>query len=62
MFDVMRGLRAGLYGRESQDKTKSVDDQLNDGRTAIVDRDWVLVDLYTDGVSASRFGRKIRKG
>lgn len=55
-------MRAGLYGRESKDKTKSVDDQLADGRAAVADRGWSLVDLYTDGVSASRFGRRIRKG
>lgn len=70
MVDLMRGLRsadtavlrAGLYGRESKDKTKSVDDQLAEGRGAIDERGWSLVDSYTDGVSASRFGRKIRKG
>lgn len=72
MVDLRRGrptaeraavqLRAGLYGRESHDKTKSVDDQLSEGREAIEDRDWILVDSYKDGVSASRFGTKIRKG
>jgi hypothetical protein len=45
VVDVGVGLRAGLYGRESKDKTKSVDDQLADGRAAVADRGWSLVDL-----------------
>lgn len=55
-------LRAGLYSRESKDKAKSIDDQAVEGREAAGDRGWPIVAEYTDGVSASRFGGKIRKG
>jgi site-specific DNA recombinase len=55
-------LRAGLYSRESKDKTKSIDDQAEESREAAADRGWLIVDEYTDGVSASRFGSKVRKG
>lgn len=54
-------LRAGIYGRESKDKLKSIDDQTEDGRAACDERAWTIAGEYADGVSASRFGGKVRK-
>ncbi|HZN74782.1 MAG TPA: recombinase family protein, partial [Micromonosporaceae bacterium] len=54
-------LRAGVYGRESKDKTKSVDDQLAAGLAAVSAEGWQLASSYDDGSSASRFATKARK-
>jgi site-specific DNA recombinase len=54
-------LRAGLYGRNSKGLDKSIDEQLVEGREAAEDNGWPIVAEYSDGVSASRFGRKTRK-
>jgi site-specific DNA recombinase len=54
-------LRAGLYGRNSKGLDKSIDDQIVEGREAAEDNGWPIVAEYSDGVSASRFGRKVRK-
>jgi hypothetical protein len=53
-------LRAGLYGRNSKGLDKSIDAQLVEGRDAAEDNGWPIVAEYSDGVSASRFGRKSR--
>lgn len=53
-------LRAGVYGRESKGKTKSVDDQISIGLQVIADRNWSHAGTYDDGSSASRFATKIR--
>jgi DNA invertase Pin-like site-specific DNA recombinase len=52
---------AGLYGRNSKGLDKSIDDQLVEGREAAEDNCWPIVAEYSDGVSASRFGRMTRK-
>lgn len=55
-------LRAGVYGRESKGKTKSVDDQVSLGLRVIEQQpDWVLAGKYDDGSSASRFATKARE-
>jgi DNA invertase Pin-like site-specific DNA recombinase len=54
-------LRAGLYGRNSKGLDKSIDDQIVEGRQAGEDNGWSIVAEYSDGVSASRFGRKVRR-
>src|SRR6266545_2444001 len=54
-------LRAGLYGRNSKGLDKSIDEQIVEGREAAEDNGWPIVAEYSDGVSASRFGRKTRK-
>src|SRR2546421_12465303 len=54
-------LRAGLYGRNSKGLDKSIDEQLVEGREAAEDNGWPIVAEYSDGISASRFGRKTRK-
>jgi len=53
-------LRAGVYGRESKGKQKSVDDQVELGTEVIDERNWVLAGTYDDGSSASRFATKKR--
>lgn len=56
-------MRAAVYGRESKDKTKSVDDQVRENLAACERLGWSVVDTFTDGVSASRFSRaKTRPG
>lgn len=54
-------LRAGVYGRESKGKQKSVDDQITLGTRVIDDHGWVHAGTYDDGSSASRFATKARK-
>lgn len=54
-------LRAGVYGRESKGKQKSVDDQVALGTTACNEHGWELAGVYDDGSSASRFATKARK-
>src|SRR6266511_3690891 len=54
-------LRAGLYGRNSKGLDKSIDEQIVEGREAAEDNGWPIVAEYSDGVSASRFGRKTHK-
>ncbi|MFF0268654.1 recombinase family protein [Kribbella sp. NPDC004536] len=62
MVENATPLRAGVYGRESKGKQKSVDDQVLLGLQAIEDRpDWVFAGQYDDGSSASRFATKARK-
>lgn len=54
-------LRAGVYGRESKGKLKSVDDQVTLGLEVIRDRpEWTHAGTYDDGSSASRFATKAR--
>jgi DNA invertase Pin-like site-specific DNA recombinase len=53
-------LRAGVYGRESKGKQKSVDDQVELGAQVIAEHGWVFTGSYDDGSSASRFATKVR--
>jgi site-specific DNA recombinase len=55
-----RPLRAGVYGRESKGKQKSVDDQVELGTEVIDEHGWALFATYDDGSSASRFATKKR--
>ena len=54
-------LRAGVYGRESKGKQKSVDDQVALGLEVIDERSWIHAGTYDDGSSASRFATKVRQ-
>jgi DNA invertase Pin-like site-specific DNA recombinase len=54
-------LRAGLYGRNSKGLDKSIDEQIVEGRQAAQVNGWPIVAEYSDGVSASRFGRSPRQ-
>lgn len=61
MAETATPLRAGVYGRESKDKTKSVDDQVAAGVDVIAAEGWVHAGSYDDGSSASRFATKARE-
>jgi site-specific DNA recombinase len=61
MSRAAESLRAGLYGRNSKGLDKSIDEQIVEGRQAADDNGWPIVAEYSDGVSASRFGRKTRE-
>lgn len=53
-------LRAGVYGRQSRGKTKSVDEQVAECSADVRRQGWTAAGVYTDTVSASRYGRKAR--
>lgn len=59
MGDVRK--RAGVASRESKGQTKSIDDQDRENLAVCEEFGWDVVDLYRDGVSASRFGARVRK-
>lgn len=52
--------RAGIYGRNSKKKAKSITDQLKLGRLAVKEQGWELAGEYSDGGSASRYATKTR--
>lgn len=49
-----------LYGRQSQGRQASVDDQIREGQRVADRENWSVFRTYTDLVSASRFGGKMR--
>lgn len=51
---------AGVYGRQSRGKAKSITDQLAAGEEVCADNGWQLAEKYQDGTSASRYARKGR--
>lgn len=53
--------RAGVASRESKGQTKSIDDQDRENLAVCAEQGWEVVDLYRDGVSASRFGTRERR-
>ena len=55
-------MRAGVYGRQSRGKAKSIEEQLKLGLACVEDQGWELAGSYQDGSSASRFSRKPRGG
>lgn len=55
-------MRAGVYGRQSKGKAKSIDEQLTAGHVAIDEHDWTHAGDYSDAVSASEYGTKPRGG
>lgn len=52
--------RAGVYGRQSRGKAKSIADQLTAGEEVCEENGWQLAETYQDGTSASRYARKGR--
>src|SRR5258705_8784491 len=62
MAGMTSTLRAGVYGRESKGKTKSVDDQARLGEATVGEQRWHHVHTWTDKVSASRSARAVRDG
>lgn len=53
-------LRAGIYGRQSRNKAKSIDEQISAGEAVANENGWTVGGRYQDGSSASRFARKGR--
>lgn len=53
--------RAGVYGRQSRGKAKSIAEQMTAGAAVAAENGWILADTYQDGSSASRFARKNRE-
>lgn len=52
--------QAGIYGRQSQNKAKSIAEQLAAGKAIASESGWALAGTYQDGSSASRYARKQR--
>lgn len=55
-------MRAGVYGRQSAAKEKSIAQQLDLGEERADDNGWTIAARYRDGRSASRFGKQARGG
>lgn len=53
-------MRAGVYGRQSLGKVKSIEDQIEIGEEVVEAQGWTLAGKYSDAVSASRYGKKAR--
>lgn len=53
-------LRAGVYGRQSRGKAKSIAEQLGICIADVHTQGWTLTEQYQDGSSASRYARKAR--
>ncbi len=53
-------VRAGIYGRQSAAKAKSIEEQLDAGTDVADEQGWTIAGIYQDGSSASRKARKAR--
>ncbi|MBM2620166.1 recombinase family protein [Actinoplanes sp. LDG1-06] len=53
-------MRAGVYGRQSSNKAKSIAEQIDAGHQVIGDEGWTHAGDYSDGRSASRYATKGR--
>lgn len=51
---------AAIYTRQSRDKARSMDEQEGDCRTVCERESWPVTEVYSDGVSASRYARRGR--
>lgn len=51
---------AGIYGRQSRNKAKSIDEQVRAGEDVASENGWAIAGRYQDGSSASRYARKGR--
>jgi len=52
--------QAGIYARQSRGKAKSISEQLEAGLAVADEQGWQVAEKYQDGVSASRYARKVR--
>lgn len=52
--------QAGIYGRQSMNKAKSIADQIGEAQLVCTEHGWTVAETYQDGVSASRYARKAR--
>jgi site-specific DNA recombinase len=53
-------MRAGVYGRQSSNKHKSITEQIAAGHATIADEGWTHAGDYSDGRSASRYATRQR--
>jgi site-specific DNA recombinase len=51
---------AAIYGRQSRNKAKSIEEQLTAGSAVVRENGWKVSGTYQDGSSASRYARKGR--
>jgi site-specific DNA recombinase len=56
----MAQLLAGVYGRQSRNKAKSIAEQITAGIGVVAENGWQLANTYQDGSSASRYARQGR--
>lgn len=57
---MTENVHAGIYGRQSRNKAKSIDEQITAGEGVARDNAWTVSGRYQDGSSASRYARKGR--
>jgi site-specific DNA recombinase len=57
---MTENVQAGIYGRQSRNKAKSIDEQITAGEGVARDNAWTVSGRYQDGSSASRYARKGR--
>lgn len=58
----MTAKRAGVLARQSRAKVKSINDQIEECLADAGEVGAEVIETYTDGVSASRYGTKVRHG
>lgn len=51
---------AGIYGRQSRNKAKSIQEQIDAAHSVARENSWTVSGTYQDGSSASRYARKVR--
>lgn len=61
VIDHPATLRAGIYGRQSKSNTASIEEQTAECRADAESEGWTVAEVYSDGVSASRFSKGIRE-
>lgn len=62
MADDRKGVRAGVYDRESKGKESSIEDQNRENLAACEENGWSVAVRYRDKVGASRRSTKVRDG
>lgn len=53
--------RAGIFGRQSRNKAKSIAEQITTGHAVARENGWPVAKVYEEGTSASRYARKRRE-
>lgn len=57
----MTTTRAGIFGRQSRNKAKSIAEQIATGHAVAAENGWPVAKVYEEGTSASRYARKRRE-
>jgi site-specific DNA recombinase len=60
MSESTQVARAAVYGRQSGNKAKSIDEQIDEGLAVASENGWTVTGTYQDGRSASRYAAKGR--